>query len=186
MNTNYCCKSKIKHLLRKDIITKDDIKQKQAELLELTKAFCDQKLNDEYFLLCEKLIKKLGRKKDVPFQRGKLEIWASAVIHAIGSINFLFDQSSEPHIKSEQICEHFGTKPSTVSSKAKLIKDMFDLWHFSPDFSTQKMSEDSPFNNMVMVDGLIVPLSSLPIDLQEMVKDARSRGEDIEFKTDRS
>ena len=46
------------------------------------------------------------------------------------------------------------------------------------------MTEDNPFNNMVMVDGFIVPLHTLPVDLQEMVKEARSRGEDIEFKTE--
>ncbi len=167
-------------------MTKNDIKQKQEKLLELTGAFCTQELDDEYFLLSEKLIKKLGRKRDVPFQRGKLEIWASAVIYAIGSINFLFDKSFEPYIKSEQICDYFGTKLSTVSSKAKLIKDMFDMWHFSPGFSTQRMVDDNPFNNMVMVDGLIVPLDTLPLDLQEMVKDARSRGQDIEFQSERN
>ena len=58
------------------------------------------------------------------------------------------------------------------------------MWHFSPEFSTEKMSKDNPFNNMVMVDGFIVPIDTLPVDLQEMVKEARSRVEDIEFQTE--
>ncbi len=164
-------------------MTKQEIKQKEEKLLEMTGTFCAQKLNDEYFHLCKKLIKKLGRKKDVPFQRGKLELWAAAVVYAIGSINFLFDKSFEPYMTAEQICEYFGTKKSTVSNKARQIKDMFDIWHFSPEFSTTKMIEDNPFNNLVMVDGFIVPLDTLPPDLQKMVKDARLRGEDIEFLT---
>ena len=166
-------------------MTKQEIKQKEEKLLEMTGAFCAQKLDDEYFQLCEKLIKKLGRKRDVPFQRGRLEIWAAAVAYAIGSINFLFDKSFEPYMTAEQISEYFGTKNSTVSNKARQIKDMFDMWHFSPEFSTQRMNEQNPFNNMVMVDGYILPLDTLPVDLQEMVKDARSRGEDIEFHTNR-
>lgn len=150
----------------------------------MTGAFCNEKLDDDYFQLCEKLIKKLGRKRDVPFQRGKLEIWAAAVVYAIGSINFLFDKSFEPYITTKQLNEYFGTKNSTVSNKARKIKDMFDIWHFSPEFSTERTTESNPFNQMVMVDGFIVPMDTLPDDLQQMVRDARARGEDIKFHTE--
>jgi len=165
---------------------KKAIKQREEQLLEMTGIFCTKRLDEDYAQLCDKLIKKLGRKRDVPFQRGKLEIWAAAIVYAIGSINFLFDKSFEPYMTAEQISEYFGTKTSTVSNKAREIKDMFDMSYFSPEFSTQRMSGENPFNKMVMVDGFIVPLETLPIDLQEMVNDARSRGEDIEFHTNRN
>lgn len=164
-------------------MTKQEIKEREARLLQLTGTFCTEKLDDKYAVLCEKLIKKLGRKRNVPFQKGKLEIWAAAVVHAIGSINFLFDQSFKPYLSAEEICNYFGAKKTTVSNKAREIKDMFNLWHFNPEFSTQNMAEQNPFNSMVMVDGLIVPIDSLPEELQQMVKEARSRGEDIEFRT---
>ena len=149
----------------------------------MTGSFCSQKLDDDYYQLCEKLILKLGRKRDVPFKSGKIEIWAAAIIHAIGSINFLFDKSFEPYVTAEQISEFFGTKKSTVSNKARQIKDMLKLGYYDSEFSTQKMTENNPFNNMVMVNGLIVPLSSIPVDLQEMVKKERAEGRDIEFST---
>lgn len=164
-------------------MTKEEIKEREKTLLELTETFCTQNLDDDYFQLCRKLIKKLGRKRDVPFQRGKVEIWAAAVVYAIGSINFLFDKSFEPYMTPEQISEYFGTINSTVSNKARQIKDMFDMWHFSPEFSTKKMTEDNPFNKMVMVDGFIVPLDTIPEDLQELVKKERAEGRDIEFTT---
>ncbi len=151
--------------------------------MELTGSFCSQKLDDDYYQLCEKLILKLGRKRDVPFKSGKIEIWAAAIIHAIGSINFLFDKSFEPYVTAEQISEFFGTKKSTVSNKARQIKDMFKLGYYDSNFSTQKMTKNNPFNDMVMVNGLIVPLSSIPVDLQEMVKKERAAGRDIEFTT---
>ena len=162
---------------------KEDLKEKEQALLDLVGSFCAQELDDDYYQLCEQLVKKLGRKKDVPFKRGRLEIWAAAIVYAIGSINFLFDKSFEPYVSAEQISEYFGTKNSTVSNKARQIKDMFDMFHFSPEFSTNKMTEDSPMNKLVMVDGLIAPLSSLPPDLQEMVREARANGEDIMFQT---
>ena len=164
-------------------MTKEEIKNKEKKLLELIGSFCDQNLDDDYYQLCQKLVLKLGRKRDVPFKRGKIEIWAAAIIHAIGSINFLFDKSFEPYVTAEQICEYFGTKKSTVSNKARQIKDMFKMGYYDSDFSTQNMTENNPFNDMVMVNGLIVPLSSIPEDLQEMVKKERAEGRDIEFTT---
>ena len=164
-------------------MTKEEIKNKEKKLLELTGSFCTQKLDDDYYQLCEKLILKLGRKRDVPFKSGKIEIWAAAIIHAIGSINFLFDKSFEPYVTAEQISEYFGTKKSTVSNKARQIKDLFKMGYYDSEFSTHNMTENNPFNDMVMVNGLIVPLSSIPEDLQEMVKKERAEGRDIEFTT---
>ncbi len=164
-------------------MTKDEIKNREKQLLELTRALCTQKLNDEYYQLCEKLILNLGRKKEAPFKRGKIEIWAAAVVYAIGSVNFLFDKSFEPFMTTGQINEHFGTKNTTVSNKARLIRDMFDMSHFNPEYLTREVYESNPLNSMVMVDGFIVPLDSLSEDLQEIVKNERAEGRDIEFTT---
>lgn len=163
---------------------KKELKEREKKLLEMTGIFCSQKLDDDYFQLCEKLIKKMGRKREVPFKRGKLEIWAAAVIHAIGSINFLFDKSFEPYLTAQQISDYFGTKNSTVSNKARQIREMFNLRMFDNEFATQQMNETNPFNDLVVVDGLIVPLSSIPEELQELVKKERAEGRDIEFTTE--
>lgn len=165
-------------------MNKEEIKKQEQKLIELTSDFCRQNLDDDYSQLCKKLIKKLGRKRDVPFQSGKIEIWAAAVVYALGSINFLFDKSFDPYMSAENICEYFGTNKSTVSNKARQIKNMFNMWHFSPEFSTQKMMDDNPFNDMVMVNGFIVPLNSIPEELQELVRKERAAGRDIEFTTE--
>ncbi len=162
-------------------MTKEEIKKKEKQLLELTGSFCAKKLDNEYYQLCEKLILKLGRKRDVPFKSGKVEIWAASIIHAIGSINFLFDKSFEPYSTAEEISEFFGVKKTTISNKARKIKDMFKMDYYDSKFSTQNMIENNPFNDMVMVNELIVPLSSIPEDLQEMVRKERAEGRDIEF-----
>jgi len=164
-------------------MTKEKLKEREAKLLELSGAFCTQKLNDEYFQLSQKLIKKLGRKRDVPFKSGKIEIWAAGIIHALGLINFLFDKSAEPYVTVNEINDFFGTKQSTVTGKSKQIRDLLKLSYFDKEFSTGKMTNNNPLNNMVMIDGFIAPLDSLPEDMQTMVKQARLEGRDIEFTT---
>lgn len=163
---------------------KDKIKSRQKQIVELVQGFCQSHLNEEYAALCEKVVLKLGRKRNVPFERGDLKIWAASVVHAVGGINFLFDSSSEPHLEVNQIHEHFGTKPSTVSGKSKKIRDWCDMYYYCKEFSTSHLLGNNPFNRMVMVDGFMVPLSTLPENLQEEVRQARAAGHDIEFTTE--
>ncbi|MDA3904820.1 MAG: DUF6398 domain-containing protein [Bacteroidales bacterium] len=164
-------------------MNKAGLKEIENRLIELTGAFCAQKLDDEYFQLSEKLIKKLGRKRNVPFESGKIEIWAASIIHALGLINFLFDKSAEPYVSVNEINEFYGTKQSTVTGKSKQIRDLLKLSHFDKDFSVRAMRNSNPMDKMVMVDGFIVPLDSIPEDLQEMVIQARKEGRNIEFTT---
>lgn len=104
-----------------------------------------------------KLIDKMARKGDVSFVTGKIEIWAAAVIHALGTINFLFDKASQPYVSVNDICEFFNTKQSTTSQKSKKIRDMFNMTYFDSEFSTETVDQNSPFNQLTMVDGFIIP-----------------------------
>ncbi|MDR1180390.1 MAG: DUF6398 domain-containing protein [Bacteroidales bacterium] len=162
--------------------TKQVKKEKEQMLIKLVSDFCQDKLNEEYKTLCVELVQKLGRKRTVPFITGKLEIWAASIIYTIGSLNFLFDRSFEPYIPSSDIHEYFETKSSTVSAKSKTIRDLLKLNRFDNKFSTNLMIENNPFNQYVMVDDLIVPIDSLPEEYQQMIKEARSKGEDISFQ----
>ena len=122
----------------------ENTKEREEHIIELVSSFCDDNLNDEYKELCIKLVKKLARKHDVPFKRGKVEIWASAIVYAIGQINFLFDKSFEPYKTPDDICSYFNTKKSTVSNKAHDIREMCDLGHFDEEFSTCDTMESLP------------------------------------------
>ena len=159
-------------------------KEKEQKLTELVSGFCKEKLNEEYEQLCIGLVQKLGRKRNAPFMTGKLEIWAASIVYTIGSLNFLFDKSFEPYIPSSDIHEFFGTKSSTVGAKSKLIRDTLKLDRiFNNEFATGDMIGNNPFNNLVLVDDMILPIESLPEEYQQMVREARARGEDISFQT---
>jgi hypothetical protein len=162
---------------------KQQIQERQQKILELVREFCGKKLDEEYFELSERLIQKLGRKRNVPFTTGQTQIWAAAVIHALGTINFLFDKSFEPYVSIDEINNFFGTTKSTTTNKSKQIRDLLKLDRWDNEFSTRRMSESNPIANFVMVDGIIVPLDTLPEQYQIAVKQARAEGKDISFTT---
>lgn len=118
--------------------------------------FCHEHLDEEYEQVAVRMVEKLGRKRIVPFMCGKLEVWAVGIIHAIGTINFLFDKSSQPYASVHDICGYFGTAQSTTSQKSKAIRDMLKLSHFDSEFLTASMQEQNPLNNLFSINGFIV------------------------------
>lgn len=94
--------------------------------------------------------------------RLKAEIWAAAVIHALGTINFLFDKSFEPYVTVEEINVFFGTNKSSTGTKSKFIRDLLNLGYFDAEFSTQPITQNNPFEGLMMVNGFIIPKDSLP------------------------
>ncbi len=161
---------------------KNLIQEKQEKITELIGQFCKEKLNDEYFEVCERLVKKMGRKRSVPFMTGQLEIWAAAVIHAVGTVNFLFDKGSKPYASIDDINNFFSTKKTTTSGKSKIIRDLFKMGYWDKEFSTEAMKESNPYANMISVNGMILPISVLPPEIQEEVKEAKKSGKNFTIR----
>lgn len=162
---------------------KQKIIERQQKILDHVREFSSKKLDEEYFELAERLTQKLGRKRNVPFTTGQPEVWAAAIIHALGTINFLFDKSFKPYVSVEEINAFFGTSKSTTGNKSRQIRDLLNLDRFDREFSTKKMQESNPFDKFVMVDGLLYTVDMLPPEQQEMVRQARAEGKDISFTT---
>jgi len=127
-------------------------------ITEMTDTFCNERLDDEYAGICRHVAGKLARKRDNKITRGKREIWAAGIIYAVGQMNFLFDSSFEPYQSADDICQYFGTRKSTTSQKAKLIRDhigMNDYW--DPEYSTSHMQNNNPMSGLRMTrDGFII------------------------------
>jgi hypothetical protein len=62
---------------------------------------------------------------------------------------------------------------------------VFKIGYFNNEFLTQRIIDSNPLINVVMVDELIVPLDSIPAEYQQMVREARAKGENISFWTDK-
>jgi len=93
-----------------------------AEIKNLLAEFSTQYLTEELAGYVFILFEKLGRKRTYPITRGKTEVWASAIVYVIARLNFLFDTENPNYLTADVICDFFGTKKSTVSTKATDIE----------------------------------------------------------------
>jgi hypothetical protein len=95
----------------------------------------------------------------------------------------LKSRSFEPYSSIDDINAFFGTKKTTTGSKSKEIRDLFKLRHYDKDFSTKYMQESNPFAQMIMVDGMIMPITILPEELQAQVRQIKAAGGNISLTT---
>jgi hypothetical protein len=137
-----------------------------AAIAELTDTFCRQYLNDEYAGLCRAAAAALARKRPSPLLRGRLEIWACAIVYALGTINFLFDRSQKPYMSAEDICAVFGVSKSSGANKAKLVRDMLAMSQFDATWFLPSRIAESPIAWLIEVNGLIVDARYIPRELQ--------------------
>jgi tetratricopeptide (TPR) repeat protein len=128
----------------------EDVSDRAAELQKMVETFCKKHLNDEYNDLCTKLVKAMAQRDDISFAKGKLEIWAAAVVCAIGSYNFLYDKTFKPYMQQKDILKAFGVSTGSVSTKVSELREAFDLqFPFGDDtFLTQRMIDENPLNKM--------------------------------------
>ena len=137
------------------------------EITQITDTFSDAYLNDEYKDMCRQLTATLCRKRLSPLLQGKANTWACAIIHAIGTVNFLGDSSQKPYVPAKELASHFGISTSTMQTKSKEIRDMFGMYQMDPDWTLPSMVDSNPLIWMVQVNGLIVDVRHMPRHIQE-------------------
>jgi hypothetical protein len=140
---------------------------KFEEITNLTDAFCSQYLNAEYAEMSSQLAAALCRKRPSPLATGQAKSWACGIVHALGMVNFLFDSSQTPHIKSSQLYQAFGVAESTGQAKSKQIRDLMDMYQMDPNWCLPSMIESNPMVWMISVDGFILDARQAPRAIQE-------------------
>jgi len=129
------------------------------EVKRLIEAFARSRLGQEYTGLALKLCDKIGRMRKLSIQRGRIEIWAAAIIYVIARLNILFDPESGAHITTDQLCTFFETKKATISYKAGMIQKTAKIFIGDPDFSSAEIVD--MFRLYETEDGLLIPGSIL-------------------------
>ena len=112
---------------------------------------------------------KLARKRPSPLRSGTRKVWAAGVVYALGQANFLFDPQTRPYATAEALSEAFAVAKSTMSSKAKLIRDGLKITYFSAEFLRADQIAGNPLIWMITIDGLPCDARSLPVELQAQV-----------------
>jgi Domain of unknown function (DUF6398) len=148
--------------------TADEAKnQTVEEITGLVDAFCREHLNEEYALLCRRLTEKLARKRPTPLVSGKPNTWACGIVRTIGWVNFLDDCTQKPHMKLTAIDKAFGVGASTGQGKSMLIRKMFKIGPFDPEWSLRSLIDQNPMTWMIEVNGFLLDARILKREIQE-------------------
>ncbi|MPM24225.1 hypothetical protein SDC9_70706 [bioreactor metagenome] len=153
--------------MKKNIVPKS-MEEKYKEIISIINSFCIENLNGEYAKVCKELCAALSRKRPSPLIRGRSKTWACGIVHAIGTVNFLFDSTASPYIKASDLYEKFGVSNSTGSSKSKEIQEIMDMVPFDPAWTLPSRIFDNPFAWLVSIEGVTVDLREAPRELQEL------------------
>lgn len=133
---------------------------------DLTDSVCQQHLTDEYAELAHGMTAALCRKRPSPLNHGHLNVWAGAIVHALGSVNFLFDHAQTPHLTAAELAQLFGVAKSSISAKASVINRLFRISLFDPRWTLPSRLADNPLTWLVEIDGFVVDARALPLTLQ--------------------
>ena len=141
---------------------------KYDAVVELTDAFCRDRLNDEYRDLARAMAAALARKRPSPLASGQPRTWACGIVHTLGQLNFLSDKASQPYMTMVEVCAAFGVGQSTASAKARVISDALHTSRMDPTWMLRSRVDRNPLVWMAEVNGLIVDLRNMPRELQEI------------------
>ena len=134
--------------------------EKEKQLTELTNAFCDKYLDEEYKKLCVKVIKRMASEDNVPFNRGSLENWAASILYALGQVNYLFNKTHEgAYVSRKTLLRFYHAKSSTITNKSSEIKKKYNL--DSREYYTRTTLEDNPRLNAQRNKALLQGISRM-------------------------
>ncbi len=146
----------------------EEMQAKFDAIVALTDKFCREYLNDEYGQLARQATAALCRKFSSPLVRGRVDVWACCIMYALGSTNFIFDKSQEPHMSAAEICKGFGVGQSTASAKSNVIREALDMGPLNLDWCLPSRLETHPLAWIIEVDGLPVDARYVPREIQEI------------------
>lgn len=155
--------SKIKHSVK----VPKHMQQHYDAITNLTDSICQRKLNDDYQQLARHTAAALCRKKLSPLLTGNFNTWACAILHALGTINFLFDKNNKPYLSATDLAEEFNLGISTVGNKAKQIREILKMHRFDHKWCLPSKLKDNSFAWMITFNGLIIDARELPREIQE-------------------
>jgi hypothetical protein len=136
------------------------------QVIALTDKVCADLLDEEYAGLARQAVAKLARKRPSPLQSGRAATWAGGVVWALGQVNFLFDRSTGPYVAHDDLADAFGLSKSTLSQKAKQVRDMLKMAWATPEFLRAERIDDNPMIWFIGVDGLVLDARELPVEIQ--------------------
>ncbi|MBV8913607.1 MAG: hypothetical protein JOZ05_11285 [Acetobacteraceae bacterium] len=108
----------------------------------------------------------LCRKRPSPLAVGQPRTWACGIIYALGQLNFLSDNATQPHMTTADLCAGFGVGQSTASAKARAITNALQTNRMDPTWMRQGLIDRNPLVWMAEINGILVDLRDMPREVQ--------------------
>ena len=128
--------------------------------------YCDQWLNEDYKVLCLRLLEKLCRKRPSPLLSGRANTWAAGIVYAIATNNFIFDKSQPIHHTADELCTPFGLAKSTVANKANEINRLCGISRLDPQWMLPHLIESNPTIWYLYVNDYLIDIRQAPLEIQ--------------------
>ena len=137
-----------------------------TEIIALTDETCLELLDEEYADLARQVVARLARKRPSPILSGRASSWAGATVYALGQVNFLFDSTTKPYATTDDLSTAFGVSKSTLSAKAKQVRDLLKMDWGKAEFLRADMIEANPMVWFIQVDGFVLDARHAPPEIQ--------------------
>lgn len=136
-------------------------------IVELTDSFCREHLDENYRELAGHMALEVCCERSlINVNKGRPKSWAGGIVHALGMVNFLHDDSFEPYMSSADLAKGFGVSQGTMTGKSKIIRDILDIMPMDPRWCLPELLERNPLVWMIEVNGFIMDMRTAPLDLQ--------------------
>ncbi|HPG38548.1 MAG TPA: DUF6398 domain-containing protein [bacterium] len=142
--------------------------EKFNEITRLTDAFCEKHLNEEYAFIIRIATAALCRKRPSPLLKYDPVSWACGITYAIGFVNFLFDKSSQPHIRADELCAAWNVTKSMGETRSRQVRDLLDLFQLHPGYTLPSEMNDNPYVWHIMVNGFIIDARYADPEIQQI------------------
>lgn len=139
----------------------DDKKREAETIKKMIGEFCESNLHPMYKEYVLNLCDLVSRKRNPDITRGKNEIWAASLIHAIARLNFLYDETNPDghRMTLDALCEFFQTKKTTIVNKANLITKTCGIRIGQPEYSRSDITDMTTF--YMTPEGFVINKSTL-------------------------
>lgn len=152
----------------KSLKVPEPMQARYDEITSISNSFCKEHLNDEYAEMALKLAATLARKRPSPLVNGRANSWVAGILYTLGQVNFLFDKSQTPHMRADELCKKLGVSQQTASGRAQKIRHMLKIIPMHPDWTLPRLVDDNPMIWILMVNGYMVDIRSMPREVQEI------------------
>ena len=133
--------------------------ERVEQVKKLISQFGKKRLHDTYTGFALRLCDAIAGSDLLNIHRGRIEIWAAAIVYAIARLNFLFSSETPHHLTPDELCDWFKVKKQTVGNKASVIRTTLDLFYNDERFCAAHVTRI--FQYQEDENGFIIPAAAL-------------------------